>query len=80
MGEILRYDNTCVIQQVGNSNKNVTAEVYEFRDKDRLIVVLNKSVKLSMKWNGRIYEGRMAGIDFVSTGPNVKKTQTSIRG
>ena len=79
MGEILRHGTTCLVQQAGSS-KTVEAEVHEFKDKDRLIVVLNKSVKLNMKWNGRLYEGRMAGIDFVTSGPSVNKTQTSIRG
>ena len=74
--EISRIDNTCVVQQVGNSSKNVTAEVHEFKEKERLIVVLNKSVKLPMKWNGRLYEGRMAGLDFVTEGPRVNKSTT----
>lgn len=78
--EVSRVGNTCVVQQVGNNNKNVTAEVHEFKEQDKLVVVLNKSVKLPMKWNGKRYEGRMAGIDFVSTGPTVNKTTTSIRG
>jgi hypothetical protein len=78
--EVNRIGNTCVVQQVGNSSKNVTAEVHEFREHDKLVVVLNKSVKLPMKWNGRLYEGRMAGIDFVTVGPSVNKATTSIRG
>lgn len=79
MSDILRYNPICTIRQQ-NSGKSVEAEVHEFKDKDRLTVVLNKSVKLPMKWNGKLYEGRMAGIDFISTGPTVHKTQTSIRG
>jgi hypothetical protein len=43
-------------------------------------VVLNKSIKLPMVWNGKVYEGKMAGLDFVSDGPALNKTQTSIRG
>jgi hypothetical protein len=34
---------------------------------------MNKSVKLLMTWNGRQYEGRMAGMDFVSAGPKGQK-------
>lgn len=74
--EIVRHENICIIQQVGNGNKNVTAEILEFKENDRLVAVLNKSVKLSMKWNGRIYEGRMAGLDFVTTGPKITRTST----
>jgi len=63
-----RYENTCEIKQA-NSGKTVTAEVMDFNEGRNLTVVLNKSVKLLMNWNGRLYEGRMAGIDFVSDGP-----------
>lgn len=75
-----RNSSTCVVYQVDNISKNVEAEVHEFKEKDRLIVVLNKSVKLPMKWNGTLYEGRMAGIDFASKGPKVNKFTTGIRG
>ena len=44
--EVNRVSNTCVVQQVGNSSKNVTAEVHEFKEREKLVVVLNKSVKL----------------------------------
>jgi len=33
-----------------------------------------------MKWNGRYYEGRSAGMDFESSGPTVTRTTTGIRG
>lgn len=79
MSEVLRYNSTCQVQQA-NSSKKIEAEVHEFKERDFLMVVLNKSVKLPMKWNGKVYEGRMAGLDFVSDGPVVKKTQTSLRG
>jgi hypothetical protein len=58
----------------------VEAVVQDFREKETLNVILNQSVKMSMKWNGRLYEGRMAGMDFTSAGPTVSKTQTGIRG
>ena len=74
--EVNRISKTCVVQQVGNSSKNAVAEVHEFKEKDHLTVVLNKSVKLPMKWNGRMFEGRMAGIDYVTEGPKVNKSTT----
>ena len=79
MADIIRHSETCKVRQA-NTSKLVEAAVHEFKDKDRLTVVLNKSVKLSMKWNGRAYEGKMAGLDFISDGPALNKTQTSIRG
>ena len=73
--EVIRYSDKCVIKQV-NSSKSVEAEVFEFREQKNLIVVLNKSVKLPMVWNGKLYEGRMAGIDFITEGPSIQKTKT----
>ena len=64
----VRYDSHCeVIQE--STGKRVRAEVMAFNEGRNLTVVLNKSVKLLMSWNGRVYEGRMAGLDFVSNGP-----------
>lgn len=63
-----RYNNTCTVKNA-NSGKSLEAEVMNFNEGRNLTVVVNKSVKLLMNWNGRMYEGRMAGIDFVSDGP-----------
>ena len=73
--EITRVDSKCTVKQA-NSGKIVEGEVHEFKEKSRLVVVLNKSVKLNMVWNGKLYEGKMAGIDFVSEGPKVNKNTT----
>jgi hypothetical protein len=73
--EVVRYGKTCTVKQA-NSSKTVEAAVHEFKEQQNLTVVLNKSVKLPMTWNGKMYEGRMAGIDFVSTGPSINKTTT----
>jgi flagellar biosynthesis/type III secretory pathway ATPase len=79
MSTISRYGNTCKVTQ-SSSNKTVDAEVMSFNEGRNLTVVMNKSVKLMMTWNGRLYEGRMAGMDFISDGPTITKTQTSARG
>jgi hypothetical protein len=76
--EIIRYGETCTVKQA-NSSKTVEAVVFEFKERKNLTVVLNKSVKLPMTWNGKLYEGKMAGIDFTSAGPSINKT-TSGRG
>ena len=73
--EVTRYGDKCIIKQ-DKSNKTVEAEVFDFKENQNLTVVLNKSVKLSMIWNGRLYEGRMAGIDFISDGPKITRTTT----
>lgn len=79
MKEIVWHSDTCKVKQA-NSSKVVDAEVMSFNEGRNLTVVLNKSVKLLMTWNGRLYEGRMAGMDFVSDGPEIKRTQGTIRG
>lgn len=79
MSTITRHSDTCQVKQTA-SNKLVEAVVHDFREKEMLTVILNKSVKMAMKWNGKVYEGRMAGMDFTSGGPTVSKTSTSSRG
>ena len=79
MATILRHSDTCQVKQI-SSNKLVEAVVHDFNECGMLTVILNKSVKMSMKWNGRTYEGRMAGMDFISNGPTISKTQTASRG
>ena len=73
--EIVRYSETCMVKQ-DNTSKSVEAVVYQFKEGESLTVVLNKSVKLNMIWNGRLYEGRMAGIDFTSPGPSISRSST----
>jgi len=79
MSTVSRHSNTCKVTQVA-SKRVVEAEVQDFTEHDKLNVVINKSVRLSMKWNGRIYEGKGAGMDFESAGPHITRTQTSSRG
>jgi len=79
MSEIMRSSDTCKVVQV-SSNRSVEAVVQDFIEHEKLNVVLNKSVKLSMKWNGKQYEGRSAGMDFVSAGPAITRTRSNIRG
>jgi flagellar biosynthesis/type III secretory pathway ATPase len=77
--DVTRVGDKCIVKQE-KSSKTVEAEVLSFNEKRNLTVVLNKSVKLMMTWNGRMYEGRMAGIDFITDGPSVIKTKTGVRG
>jgi hypothetical protein len=79
MSTITRHSNTCMIK-MAKSSKNTEAVVESFEEHVKLNVIVNKAVKISMKWNGQKYEGRSAGIDFESDGPTVSKTQTGIRG
>jgi hypothetical protein len=76
---IRSHSDVCDVKNV-TSNKIVEAVVQDFKELDTLYVIINKSVKLAMKWNGRVYEGRMAGMDFVSNGPKISITRASPRG
>jgi hypothetical protein len=79
MTQVTRSEPICRVLCISN-RKELDAEVMSFNESRNLTVVLNKSVKLHMTWNGRCYEGRSGGLDFESYGPKVVKTQTSIRG
>jgi hypothetical protein len=79
MSTITRHSDTCQIKQV-SSGKIVEAVVQDFQENVVLHVIVSKAVKITMKWNGKVYEGRMASMDFVSNGPTVNKTQTGVRG
>ena len=79
MSTVSRHSNNCTVRQA-NSGKEVTGEVMAFNEGRNLTVVINKSVKILMNWNGRVYEGKAAGMDFESTGPVITRTQTASRG
>jgi hypothetical protein len=75
MATITRHSDTCIVTQV-SSGREVKGEIMSFNEGRNLTVVMNKAVKLMMTWNGRMYEGRSAGMDFTSNGPTISKTQT----
>ena len=75
MATILRHSNTCVVKQA-TTGREATGEIMAFNEGRNLAVVVNKAVKILMNWNGRVYEGRSAGMDFESDGPTITKTQT----
>ena len=79
MSAITRHGDTCLVK-MAKSSKETTAVVESFEDKVKLNVVINKAVRISMKWNGRCYEGRSTGMDFESDGPTVSRSQTGLRG
>jgi len=58
------------------NSKTVEAVVDQFIFEQTLDIILNKSVKLKLRWNGKCYEGRSAGMDIESAGPTISYTQT----
>ena len=79
MTNIIRHSDTCLVK-MAKSSKMTEAVISDFEDKKMLNVIVNKAVKISMKWNGKCYEGRSAGMDFESQGPTITRTQTGLRG
>lgn len=67
-------DDTCAVTCEDNG-RTVTADILDFREEKTLHVSLNKTLKLIMPWNGRIYEGNQSGLTFVSKGPKIVETK-----
>jgi len=74
-----RYvDDHCEVLCEDN-NKTVRADILNFQEGKTLSVSLNKSLKLVMHWNGKVYEARMSCLTFVSKGPKITETKESSR-
>jgi hypothetical protein len=67
-----RAEDTCTVTCRDNG-KSVLTEVLDFKFQQRLTVVLNKTVKLSLDWNGKEYVTERQGLEFVTAGPKVTK-------
>jgi hypothetical protein len=63
---------TCSVESLING-RSVEAVVSRFKLGESLEVIINRSVKLQMRWTGQVYEGRAAGMDFISNGPKLGK-------
>lgn len=61
------YEDKCKITCT-DKDQVVEAEVMEFRPKQHLTAVLATN-KIHMKYNGRLYVGNAAGMEFTSFGP-----------
>lgn len=75
MATMMRHSETCQVK-IAKGSKTVEAVVDQFVPEVALDIILNKSVKLKLRWNGKCYEGRTAGMDIESAGPTVTYTQT----
>ncbi len=61
------YEKTTIITNTRN-NQSVEAEADNVRDGESLDVFL-ANTKIHMRWNGKIYVGNMAGMEFTTMGP-----------
>ena len=62
-------NDTCEIICEDNGRKMV-ADVLQFTKNKTLTVSVDRSLKLTLGWNGKIYEGAMGQLSFVSNGPD----------
>ena len=53
------------------SDVSVEAEVDNFREGKSFDAFVATN-KIPMRWNGKIYVGNMAGMEFTSQGPNIQ--------
>ena len=67
-------EDTCEVICEDNGRK-VVGGILAFNERRNLTVSINKSIKLMMSWNGRIYEGKMSGMSFVSDGPIIRSVK-----
>lgn len=64
------YQDRCTVTCTNNS-RTISAEVLEFRPKERLSVSLDRQLKMILVWNGQNYEHHKQGLEFLSDGPEL---------
>ena len=65
-----RYEDTCEITSIKN-DVSVTGEILKFREKDVIVATINRSAKVTLRWNAaaEVYVGALGGVEFKSSGP-----------
>lgn len=67
-------EDTCELICEDNGRKMV-ADILSFKEHQYLTVSVEKSLKLELRWNKRIYEGQMGKLSFVSEGPIIRNVK-----
>lgn len=70
MGHETRFEDTCEITGIKN-DISVLGEILTFREKDIIIATIERSAKVTLRWNERVelYIGSLGGVEFRSPGP-----------
>jgi hypothetical protein len=50
----------------------MVADIIAFKEHQYLTVAVEKELKLELRWNNKIYEGRMGRLSFTSEGPVIR--------
>jgi len=67
MNNTIRYAEETEVQCT-NNDRVVTAECDDFRVEESINVFIAHN-KIPMRWNGKVYVGNMAGLEFTTLGP-----------
>ena len=72
-----RFEDTCEITGIKN-NISVVGEILKFREKDVIIATINRSAKVTLRWqeHAELYIGAMGGVEFSSPGPKAYTYRT----
>ena len=67
----MAHDQTVTVT-CSDNGKSQTADVISFSPQNRLVVSLNRSIRMEMTYNPRnkLYMANQSGLEFVSSGPN----------
>lgn len=65
---------TCKLTCTSNGI-TMDASVLSFNE-GKFLTVAIAEMKISMNFNGKLYEGKAAGMDFTTTGPKISKQYT----
>lgn len=55
-----------------DNGRKMVADILAFKEHQYLTVAVEKELKLELRWNNRIYEGRMGKLSFTSEGPVIR--------
>lgn len=61
---------TCEVTCEDNG-RSVTADLLSFTKEKFISVSIEKSIRLNMTWNGKVYSGRMGKLTFNTFGPTI---------
>jgi hypothetical protein len=64
-------EETCEVICEDNGRKFV-ADILNFKEGQHLTIALERSVKIDLKWNRKVYEGHLGGKSFISDGPVIR--------
>jgi hypothetical protein len=55
-----------------DNGRKMVADIIAFKEHQYLTVAVEKELKLELRWNNKIYEGRMGRLSFTSEGPVIR--------